>query len=424
MKKIYIVGAGICGISAAVQIAENFKNQNVEVIVVAEKFTPNTTSDLVAGLWGPYLMGSTPEHKIVQWSKTTHEYFHHLWLNGLAEEAGITMIPCYRLSAEEEIQNPCWKNIVFGFRELTSQEISKMSREHRRKYLSGSNFVTFCCEPIKFIPFMTKRFIKAGGKLETRKLRDFDELKDADLIVNCTGLGGKELGDEQLHPIRGQITRVSAPWMYFVMIDDSDDGNYIIPNAESVVLGGTHQYNDFNTKFSTSDNDFIMNGCQRMVKSLENAERLRDIVGLRPGRDQVRLEIVHGTNGKAPVIHNVGHGGCGVTLSWGCGQEVLEKTVEVMKGMSKLFHIATFAILQVNLVYSAVLTCNSTTPPCVVTSITPVTSPYELITIDGQPSNYIDETTTDLSFNAPNILNYVPTNVFNIFPKTQSNYFV
>ncbi|KAG5683752.1 hypothetical protein PVAND_013017 [Polypedilum vanderplanki] len=73
-----------------------------------------------------------------------------------------------------------------------------------------------------------------------------------------------------------------------------------------------------------------MNGCQRMVKSLENAERLRDIVGLRPGRDQVRLEMLHGTNGKSTDMD----GGCGVTLSWGCGQEVLEKTVEVMKGMS------------------------------------------------------------------------------------------
>jgi D-amino-acid oxidase len=63
MKKIYVVGAGICGMSSAVQIAENFKN--AEVTVVSEKFTPNTTSDLVAGLWGPYLMGSTPEQKIV-----------------------------------------------------------------------------------------------------------------------------------------------------------------------------------------------------------------------------------------------------------------------------------------------------------------------------------------------------------------------
>jgi D-amino-acid oxidase len=210
------------------------------------------------------------------------------------------------MSTEEATQDPCWKDIVFGFRVLTSKEIKEMSAHHQRNYLSGCHFVTFCCEPIKLIPYLSKRFVSAGGRFETRKVRDFDELKGADLIVNCTGLGGKELGDDKLHPIRGQITRVNARWMYFVIIDDSDDGNYIIPNAETVKLGGTHQVSDFNTKVSTSDKDFIMNGCNRLVPSLVNAEWLRDVVGLRPGRHSVRLETEKRDGGRTTVIHNVG----------------------------------------------------------------------------------------------------------------------
>ena len=65
MRRIFVVVAGVCGMSAAVQLAENFRGQNVQVTVVSEKFTPNTTSDLVAGLWGPYLMNDTPEQKVV-----------------------------------------------------------------------------------------------------------------------------------------------------------------------------------------------------------------------------------------------------------------------------------------------------------------------------------------------------------------------
>lgn len=65
MKKIYVIGAGINGMSAAVQLAEYFQNKNVQVIVIAEKMTPNTLSDLVAGLWSPYLIGDTEPDKIM-----------------------------------------------------------------------------------------------------------------------------------------------------------------------------------------------------------------------------------------------------------------------------------------------------------------------------------------------------------------------
>ena len=39
--------------------------------------------------------------------------------------------------------------------------------------------------------------------------------------------------------------RVSAPWLRKVVLDDKDDGNYVIPNLESVVVGGTHQDGDW-----------------------------------------------------------------------------------------------------------------------------------------------------------------------------------
>lgn len=64
-------------------------------------------------------------------------------------------------------------------------------------------------------------------------LVDIDRLGHFDLYVNCTGLGAKELipGETDLHPIRGQVNRVKAPWMYQVVLDDDDDGNYIIPKC-------------------------------------------------------------------------------------------------------------------------------------------------------------------------------------------------
>ena len=63
VKQIAVIGAGVIGLSCAVKIIECFKD-NVEIRIFSEKFSPNTTGDGSAGLWGPYKSGHTPEDKI------------------------------------------------------------------------------------------------------------------------------------------------------------------------------------------------------------------------------------------------------------------------------------------------------------------------------------------------------------------------
>lgn len=65
MKKVIVVGAGVNGLSCAVKLAEKFCRQSIEVTVVSEDVSPNTTGDISAGYWGPYLVGSSPEEKLV-----------------------------------------------------------------------------------------------------------------------------------------------------------------------------------------------------------------------------------------------------------------------------------------------------------------------------------------------------------------------
>ena len=57
-----------------------------------------------------------------------------------------------------------------------------------------------------------------------------------------------------------------------------------------------------------------------MWPELDRSKIIGESVGLRPSRSEVRLESekVDGTL----IIHNYGHGGAGVTLSWGCADEV------------------------------------------------------------------------------------------------------
>ena len=120
---------------------------------------------------------------------------------------------------------------------------------------------------------------------------------------------------------------MEAPWARMCVLDDKDDGNYVIPNQESVVVGGTHQHDDWDKvtchhyclhhsiRFLQTprqeDSEFIFSGGCALEPSLGGAKHLRDWVGLRPGRASVKLEREN--LGGLSIVHNYGHGGSGIT---------------------------------------------------------------------------------------------------------------
>lgn len=57
MVKIAVVGAGVMGLGSAVAIQE--KCPDVSITIISERFSPFTTGDGAAGIWGPYLLGQT-----------------------------------------------------------------------------------------------------------------------------------------------------------------------------------------------------------------------------------------------------------------------------------------------------------------------------------------------------------------------------
>ena len=65
-----------------------------------------------------------------------------------------------------------------------------------------------------------------------------------------------------------------------------------------------------------------MEKCGAIIQKIKDAEIIEDLGGLRPGRTEVRLEMERIKD--RPLVHNYGHGGSGVTLSWGCADEVVE----------------------------------------------------------------------------------------------------
>jgi glycine/D-amino acid oxidase-like deaminating enzyme len=53
-RKVCVVGAGVIGLSSAVRIQNTLPD--VDVTLIADIFSPNTTSDGSAGFWEPHLV--------------------------------------------------------------------------------------------------------------------------------------------------------------------------------------------------------------------------------------------------------------------------------------------------------------------------------------------------------------------------------
>src|SRR5262249_35276492 len=166
----------------------------------------------------------------------------------------------------------------------------------------------------------------------------------ADVIVHCTGLGARGLGDESVYPVRGALIRVHNDGRAIPRITDahciSRNGSseqgfiFIVPRGEdTLILGGLAEPGEWDMEIGLNNYEPIRNMYRRCVQFMPLLERATIIdaepvrVGLRPfRRGNVRLEHESGTR----IIHNYGHGGSGVTFSWGCALEVADRVEELV----------------------------------------------------------------------------------------------
>jgi D-amino-acid oxidase len=178
-----------------------------------------------------------------------------------------------------------------------------------------------------YMRYLEQRFTAGGGRIETGTITDLEAAtRETALVVHCTGLGARELAhDRDVFPIRGQVVRVRAPWVQRCLVHDATPADlaYMVPRSTELVLGGTAGDHDWNPQPDAETERRILARCARLAPGIERAEVVGRAVGLRPGRPTVRLEVER-LGARRSIVHNYGHGGSGVTLSWGCAEEVVE----------------------------------------------------------------------------------------------------
>lgn len=68
------------------------------------------------------------------WSKDTHDYFHKLWKDGEAAEAGVSLLPVIRMTTEDVPYDVPWKDVVFGCTDVSKETLARISAQQKRNY--------------------------------------------------------------------------------------------------------------------------------------------------------------------------------------------------------------------------------------------------------------------------------------------------
>jgi D-amino-acid oxidase len=291
--RVVVVGAGVVGLSCALRLLE----AGHRVDVLARDLPLETTSSVAAAIWSPSL--AVPRDDVASWATATYAELARL----AADEAtGVVMRRGTELH-REPTADPWWLEAVPALDRVAPPA----------PYPDGWSFAAPVVEMPHYLTWLRAKVEEAGGTVTRMALA---HLPEGPLVVNCSGLGSRALaGDTALTPVRGQVV-VLEQWGLEEWWLADDGPTYVIPRARDVVVGGTRQPGEWDRRPHAEQADDILRRASALVPEVARARVLRHKVGLRPSRPAVRLERV------ADVIHCYGHGGAGVTLSWGCADEV------------------------------------------------------------------------------------------------------
>lgn len=304
MPEIIVIGGGVIGLSSALALQRRGHNTRL----ITRELPQDTTSAAAGAIWAG---GGLAGH-MRRWANDSLTRFLTLCQ---VPDSGVTLrrIQDFRRHYPGAMSLPWFASRLPHCQRIRGDELPS-------GFAAGLWLDVPIVAPPRYLQRLHEQFLAAGGVLEVRHIDSLDELLDeADLVVNCSGVGARKLVDDPaVHPIRGQTLLVDAKIDKGFM--DESAFTYLLPRGDGILLGGTQRADDWRRELDEGESADILARCAAIEKVVNSATVLRARVGLRPGRHAVRLDVERRTNGL--IIHNYGHGGIGFTLSWGCALEV------------------------------------------------------------------------------------------------------
>jgi D-amino-acid oxidase len=305
---VLVIGAGVCGLTTGICLAEAGLSVTIRTAAPPER----TTSVAAGAVWGAVRVG--PPERVLGWARTGLEV-----LSKLAAEPGTGVrIASGREVSRTPLEAYYWTQLLTDLRPCEPAELPD-------GFAYGFAYSAPLATMPVYLEYLRARFERAGGTVEVAAVPSLAALAGvAPVVVNCSGVGARDLvPDPAVVPVRGQVVIAANPGIeeFYVNRDEKPPWIvYMFPHGETVLLGGTNEEGDWDQEPKPFIAERIVAQCAAIDPRLRGATILGHRVGLRPYRPEVRLESEPFGNGV--LWHNYGHGGAGVSVSWGCASEI------------------------------------------------------------------------------------------------------
>jgi len=248
---------------------------------------------------------------VLRWAATSYDVLRYL---AETPSTGVRMVPGTVLHRSPE-PDLWWGPAVPGHRPAARAELPP-----------GVPAGTRCTLPVahtgRYLPWLLAACDDADVEVVGSRVRSLADVPGEAVVVAAGLHSGELLGDDTGYAVQGQVVRLADPGLTDWLLDEDNPAGltYVIPRGSDVVCGGTAVEGGTGTEPDPDVEAAVLERVRALVPELGDAPVLSRAVGLRPARPTVRLERLLVDD--RPVVTCYGHGGAGVTLSWGCAGHV------------------------------------------------------------------------------------------------------
>lgn len=157
-EPVAVVGAGVVGLASALQLLR----AGFDVTVIAEAWSPDTTSDGAGALW------ELRSSRHAAWARDTHAHYAALIGAGLGTEAGVGFIEGSEFSCDRK--EGLGRRDALSFRRATRDEVAAASSRIGLPFSHGSVWTSVIADSPTYLQWLMRCIRDAGGRFVQRRV--------------------------------------------------------------------------------------------------------------------------------------------------------------------------------------------------------------------------------------------------------------